>query len=103
MDFISGGGYNKSPSDNFTSEETQTYYRRFNYPQEYKAPVLEIIKFERAIDNNNALKYKFFNAFPKSVGSMSVSYGQAELLKVTVTFAYDRYLFRPCQFVQGNS
>ena len=103
MDFISGGAYNKSPSNNFTSEEAQTYYRRFNYPQEYKAPVLEIIKFERSTDNNNALKYKFFNAFPKSVGSMSVSYGQADLLKVTVTFAYDRYLFRPCTFVQGNS
>jgi hypothetical protein len=36
--------------------------------------------------------YSFFNAFPVSVGSMPVSYESSQLLKVTVSFTYDRYI-----------
>jgi len=32
------------------------------------------------------------NAFPKGLTSIPVSYGSADLLKVTVTFNYDRYV-----------
>ena len=33
----------------------------------------------------------FFNVFPKSMSAIPVSYGPADVLKVTVSFTYDRY------------
>ena len=36
--------------------------------------------------------YEFRNAFPKSITSLPVTYGAADLLKVTVSFNYDRYI-----------
>ena len=96
MDYISGEniieGVNKSDSQN--------YYRRFNYPMNnpelgrnnvgYKAGVLSITKFDRNYDNE--IVYEFINAFPKGMTSIPVSYGGADILKVSVQFAYDRYL-----------
>ena len=38
------------------------------------------------------LMYEFKNAFPKSITSLPVTYGAADLLKVTVNFNYDRYV-----------
>ena len=38
------------------------------------------------------LLYEFVNAFPKSLTSMPVNYGAADILKVTVSFNYDRYI-----------
>ena len=52
------------------------------------------------IDDNLSLKLKypsmdqFINAFPKAMSSVPVSYGSAEILKVTVSFNYDRYIVR---------
>ena len=99
MDYISG--------DNSVAKVTRTdeqrYYRRFNYPMSnytgptiiqnsvgYKAGVLSIAKFDRNYDNN--ITYEFINAFPKGMTSIPVSYGGADILKVSVQFAYDRYL-----------
>lgn len=87
MDYISGG-----------SEEPQSfkpgYYRRFVYPDDYKINALTITKFERNYKSEDSLilVYTFVNAFPKTLTPVSVSYGPADLLKVTVTFNYDRYL-----------
>ena len=92
LDYISG--------DNSVAKVTRTdeqrYYRRFNYPMNsdssvgYKAGVLSIAKFDRNYDNN--IVYEFINAFPKGMTSIPVSYGGADILKVSVQFAYDRYL-----------
>ena len=49
-----------------------------------------ITKFEK--DYRRQINYQFMNAFPKSISPIPVSYGPAELLKVTVTFNYDRYI-----------
>ena len=38
------------------------------------------------------MKDEFKNAFPKSITSLPVTYGTADLLKVTVNFNYDRYV-----------
>ena len=51
---------------------------------------MTITKFEKNIEST--LLYEFVNAFPKSITSMPVTYGAAELLKITVTFNYDRYI-----------
>ena len=38
------------------------------------------------------LRYQFINTFPKSISPIPVTYGAADLLKVTVSFNYDRYI-----------
>ena len=93
MDYVSGDNNNQ------ISEEDNRYYRRFNYPlgrDGYKSDNMTITKFERdpAWKRYTLLTYKFWNIFPKSMTSMPVTYGPADLLKVTVTFAYDRYVVK---------
>lgn len=85
MDFISSGGSQKQSSD--------SYYRRMQYPSAYKCDGLTITKFDRNI--NSSITHQFKNAFPKSMQAIPVKYGDAEVLKVTVAFAYDRYIFVP--------
>lgn len=89
MDYISGGNiFGEEPA---AATVTNTdVYRRFNFPEFYKCQGMTIRKFER--DFSKELKYTFVNAFPKGLTSMPVSYGPADLLKVTVTFNYDRYV-----------
>ena len=43
------------------------------------------------------LVYQFMRAFPKNVTSVPVAYGQSEFTKVTVEFAYDRYIVNPAK------
>tara|TARA_B100000945_G_scaffold319379_1_gene326445 strand:- start:852 stop:1814 length:963 start_codon:yes stop_codon:yes gene_type:complete len=43
-------------------------------------------------DKPNPLTYIFTNAFPESVDSIPLSYGDAQILQVTVNFKYDRYV-----------
>ena len=101
MDWISGTDQ-KVPNTN-----DRSYYRRFNYPKGsptsdskndcgYKAATLSITKFEKDFKTSkNYLQYDFVNSFPKSMTSMPVKYGAADLLRVTVSFAYDRYIMIP--------
>ena len=115
MDYISGD--NKPQTD----IKKEAYYRRFNYPMNspevvteqyrfdaggnritdtsgYKCQTLSIVKFDKNANKveipltSNLLSYEFVNAFPKALNTTPVSYGQANLMKVTVTFAYDRYI-----------
>ena len=65
-------------------------YRRFNWPDDYKVQTLNIIKFERNFKSK--LVYNFVNAFPKGLTAVPVAYGPADLLKVTATFNFDRYI-----------
>ena len=66
------------------------FYRRFKYPNDYKCDTMSITKFEKNIERT--LLYEFVNAFPKSITPIPVTYGTADLLKVTVSFNYDRYV-----------
>ena len=87
MDYIAGG------SQLEINELSENYYRRMNYPDNYKVQTMFISKFER--DFNSQIDYQFINAFPKLVTAIPVSYGAADLLKVTVSFTYDRYIVNP--------
>ena len=87
MDYISGG------SEAEISELDENYYRRMRYPDNYKVQTMFISKFER--DFNSQIDYQFINAFPKLVTAIPVSYGAADLLKVSVQFTYDRYIVNP--------
>jgi hypothetical protein len=83
MDYISGAGRPQSTD--------KGYFRRMAYPDYYKVSEMKIYKFERNIVGT-ILEYKFINAFPKSMTAIPVAYGAADLLKVTVSFNYDRYI-----------
>jgi hypothetical protein len=87
MDFISSGSLNE------IGELTDNYYKRYRYPDEYKVQTMFISKFEKNIGSQ--IDYQFINAFPKTMTTIPVSYGDAELLKVNVTFNYDRYVVNP--------
>ena len=93
IDYISSG----SESMDGMNELTDNYYRRMQYPENYKANTMYITKFEKDIDNNmgRRLDYLFVNAFPKMVNAIPVSYGGADILKVGVSFNYDRYIMNP--------
>lgn len=76
------------------SEDTRNFYR-VRYPKSYKSNYISITKFERNLgtkESSGKITYKFINAFPISIGSMPVSYDSSQLLKVTVSFTYDRYV-----------
>ena len=94
MDFISGGS--KLAQQTKGDSPTPGYYRRFQYPKYYKTDGIFIKKFERDYQTSNAtnVSFQLVNAFPKSVTSISVAYGDAEIMKVTVTMNYDRYIMR---------
>lgn len=93
MDYISSG----SGED----ENKPDYYRRFQYPDTYKVDTMYISKFEK--DYKNEIVYQFKNAFPKSMTSIPVAYGTADLLKINVTFNYDRYIINPGSYSRSKS
>ena len=97
MDYVSGTGQEDAGKIR-PIELSNKHYKRFNYPLDpksgYKISTMFITKFER--DSNKVgspmLTYQFYNVFPKSMSAIPVSYGPADVLKVTVSFAYDRYV-----------
>ena len=91
MDYISSGS--ESPSFDGMNELDENYYRRMRYPEDYKVQSMFISKFEK--DYTTQLDYQFVNAFPTLISSIPVSYGNADILKVSVTFNYDRYIINP--------
>jgi len=90
MNYVSGGGSFAASSD-----PASNGFRRFNYPKYYKNSQVFIKKFERdyLLGGKESINYQFINAFPKSVTSIPVSYGPSDLLKITVTMNYDRYVY----------
>ena len=85
MDYVSSGA-----DGDGVNLDNVGFYRRFKYPNDYKCDTMSITKFEKDIERT--LMYEFRNAFPKSITSLPVTYGAADLLKVTVSFNYDRYI-----------
>ena len=84
MEFISGGSG--------VQENTDGYYYRMSYPEDYKCNETKIVKFERDYDKTKELEYKFIGMFPIALNAVPVNYGNSEILKATATFNYDRYL-----------
>ena len=85
MDYITSGAEAEIEDD-----LKKPFYRRLRYPDTYKVSSMYISKFEKNLDR--ALTYQFINAFPKSITPIPVTYGSADLLKVSVSFNYDRYI-----------
>lgn len=66
------------------------YYYRMQFPEQYKCDQTKIIKFDR--NGDKELQYKFFKLFPKNLTSIPVSYGTSNILKVSASFEYERYV-----------
>lgn len=90
MNFIVGEG------DYFTSEQYKnpaTFYR-MKYPNRYKSDI-HLVKFEKDVSKNSSrptLQYQFVQAFPINIVSTPISYDASDLLKITVSFSYVRYV-----------
>ena len=82
MEFI-GNGSVQDPTD------TQYGYR-MNFPDEYKSNSTKIIKFDR--DYLRELEYNFIGLFPINLSSIPVSYESSQILKVSASFNYERYI-----------
>lgn len=87
-----------------TGDQLQsTSYFKFNYPNTYKKNI-NIIKYEKdirssserlkeggGIDDPSSITYTLINAYPTNVSAIPVSFDQSSVLKVSITFNYDRY------------
>lgn len=82
MEFISGGS-NANPY-------SEGYYFRMRYPEAYKCNTTKIIKFDR--DYNKEIEYNFFGLFPLALNSTAVSYNGSDVLRMSATFNYERYV-----------
>ena len=97
MFFESWQEYITKEEDDYNQSHPAHYYR-MRFPEEYKCDTIFITKFEknyRGFGYADTLTYQFIQAFPKNVTSVPVAYGQSEFTKVTVEFAYDRYIVNP--------
>lgn len=82
MEFISGG----SNADPYRDG----YHFRMQYPETYKCNTTKIIKFDR--DYNREIEYNFFGLFPLGLNSTPVSYNGSDVLRISATFNYERYI-----------
>jgi hypothetical protein len=66
------------------------YFFRMKYPQDYKTDAVKILKFDR--DYGNEIEYNFFGLFPTSMYSPTIAYSESQVLTVTASFSYERYV-----------
>lgn len=86
-----------SPGGYPSLRDVQSFHRH-RYPIEYRREI-SVTKFERDIGSlgarsfgpGNKLMYVFLNAFPININSVPLTYDEAQVLKITVDFKYDRY------------
>ena len=114
MDYIASPNQTYQVVSNNDPKRTDAFYR-FQYPSEgpgYKCTI-DLHKFDKDYEKvdkvpytgtKNDIVYTFINAFPRSIASIPVSYEASDLLRVSVTFAYDRYFVnRSGNTVQSDS
>ena len=82
MDYIASGAG--------VGEGQKGFYRRVQYPDSYKCDTMYINKFEKNF--KKTMRYRFVNVFPKAMSAVPVAYGPADILKVNVSFNFDRYI-----------
>lgn len=82
MEFIASGSS--------VSQNLDGYFARMQYPSYYKTDQTTIIKFDR--DYRKEVEYNFRGLFPASLSSIPVSYVTTDVLKMSASFSYDRYI-----------
>ena len=83
-----------------TDKRNLSAFTRFNYPEDYKE-ILHVTKFERDTfikeprrfesGQTTMMSYEFVNVWPTNLTSMRVAYGDSNVLRCAVQFAYDRF------------
>lgn len=91
-------------------------FRRMKYPETYKCD-MEITAFSKDTTSEfsklnrtsafnrqlpSSITYKLINVFPSSIIAAPLAYGNAELVKTTVTFKYDQYFVDRTSRVGGT-
>ena len=82
MEFITDGSE--------VDQSQRRYYYRMRYPDLYKCDKTKIVKFDR--DFKKEIEYTFIGLFPKNLTSIPVSYDSSNILKVSASFEYERYI-----------
>ena len=91
MEFIASGSNNPIGSNLApVGQNRRDYISRIQYPEYYKSNSTTIIKFDR--DYNEEVEYSFVGLFPSAISSIPVNYGSSDILKMSVSFEYDRYI-----------
>ena len=97
MNYISGHGNDQRLTKNSAKAYAANY--RMNYPNSYMTNVF-ITKFEKDVSGSGRIskdssfytEYTFVQAFPLAVVQQPVTYQNSDILKVTVSMAYQRYV-----------
>lgn len=97
MNYISGHGSDQRLSKNSAKAYAANY--RMNYPNSYMTNVY-ITKFEKDVSQSRKISadstfftnYTFVQAFPIAVVQQQVTYDNSDILRVTVSMAYQRYV-----------
>lgn len=82
VEFISSGSG--------VSNTQEGYFFRMRYPKDYKSNTTQILKFDR--DYKHQIEYNFYGLFPITIYSPTVSYSDSQVLTVTASFNYERYV-----------
>jgi hypothetical protein len=96
MEFIASGSFYRNPNTPLTGENppinqnVDGYFVRMQYPKYYKADAVSIVKFDR--DYRREIEYNFRGLFPLNISSIPVSYMASDVMKVSASFQYDRYI-----------
>ena len=99
ISYIAGEDPNNAQS--MKKLKLQNYFYRMSYPDDYMIDGLLIKKFEKgekfisvtpAREVSQELTYEFIRSYPTAINSMPVTYGEADVLKCTVTYSYIRYI-----------
>jgi hypothetical protein len=93
MEFIASGSYNNqglAGENSPINQNVDGYFIRMQYPAYYKADAVRIFKFDR--DYRREIEYNFRGLFPLNISSIPVSYMSSEVMKVSASFQYDRYI-----------
>ena len=88
MEYIASGA---ESADGVFDKARPGYYVRMKYPQQgYKCDTIQIKKFDR--DYQYQIEYNFVGCFPLDIVAVPVAYDGSQILQMTVTMAYDRYV-----------
>lgn len=86
MEYISSGYH----QNDLAKQNDKNYFIRLQYPDLYKSNETRIYKFER--DYESLMSYTFVGLFPMAINPIQVSYSESNILRMTCTFSYDRYI-----------
>ena len=104
IDYIAGDASTEGTAiTNIPSKKDLNYYYRVKFPEGdsgYKCNRTNIVKFES--DSGSEMKYTFFGMFPVNMSSVPIQYGNSDVLRMNVTFSYERYYKEMTVNSEGN-